>query len=156
MIRVELEHRFDVPLHEGFDYITNPANWPAYWPGFVRIEPGSRWKEPGDETRLVVRLLGREVELRMTLTTLDRYRLVEYTSVQPGLPDARHERHFGSGGGGFQYRLVVEYEPRAGLRGVYDRTLVRRGVERAVRTTVESLQRELQRGSANAGDSPPR
>jgi hypothetical protein len=158
MIRVEREHRFEVPLREGFDYITNPANWPAYWPGFVRIEPGSRWKEPGDETRLVVRLLGRELELRMTLTTLDRYRLVEYTSVQRVLPDARHERHFGGGGGGggFQYRLVVEYEPRPGLRGVYDRTLVRRGVERALRSTVESLQQELQRGSANAGNSPPR
>jgi hypothetical protein len=158
MIRVEREHRFEVPLREGFDYITNPANWPAYWPGFVRIEPGSRWREPGDETRLVVRLLGREVELRMTLTTLDRYRLVEYTSVQRGLPDARHERHFGGGGGGggFQYRLVVEYESRAGLRGVYDRTLVRRGVERALRSTVESLQQGLQRGSANAGNSPPR
>lgn len=156
MIRVEREHRFDVSLREGFDYITNPANWPAYWPGFVRIEPGWRWKEPGDETRLVVRLLGREVELRMTLTRLDRYRLVEYTTVQRGLPDARHERHFGGGGGGFQYRLVVEFNPRAGLRGVYDRTLVRRGVERALRSTVESLQQELQRGSANEGDSPPR
>jgi hypothetical protein len=142
-IRVEVAHRFGVPVAWGFAYITDPENWPAYWPGLVRIEPGSRWSRPGDETRLVVKLLGREVEVRMTLTALEQDRLVEYTSVQAGLPDARHERHFEGEGGGFDYRLVVEYEPRHGLRGVYDRVLVRRGVDRALRETIENLEREL-------------
>ena len=142
-VRVEAAHRFDVPVSRGFAYITDQAHWPAYWPGLVRIEPGSRWSEPGDETRLVVKLLGREVELRMTLTALEQDRLVEYTSVQAGLPDARHERHFQGEGEVFDYRLVVEYEPRPGLRGVYDRVLVRRGVARALRATIENLEREL-------------
>ena len=142
-IRVEAEHRFGVPVAEGFAYITDQANWPAYWPGLVRIEPGSRWSEPGDETRLVVKLLGREVELHMTLTAFEQDRLVEYGSVQLGLPDARHERHFEGKGDAFDYRLVVEYEPRRGLRGLYDRVLVRRGVARALRATIASLEREL-------------
>ena len=142
-IRVEHAHRFGVPVAEGFDYITDQANWPTYWPGFVRIEEGSRWLAPGDRTRLIAKLLGREVELSMTLTRLEPNRLVEYTSVQPGLPDARHERHFTPDGGGFRYRLVVEYEPRAGLRGLYDRLLVRRGIQRALRATVQNIEREL-------------
>jgi hypothetical protein len=142
-VRVEAEHRFAVPVARGFAYITDQANWPAYWPGLVRIEPGSRWSGPGDETRLVVKLLGREVELRMTLTALEQDRRVEYTSVQAGLPDARHERHFQGEGDAFDYRLVVEYEPRSGLRGLYDRLLVRRGVARALRATIENLEREL-------------
>lgn len=143
MTRVEHSHRFSTPLQAGFAFITDIANWPAYWPGLVRIEPGSRWSEPGDETRLVVKLLGREVELRMTLTALEQDRLVEYTSVQRGLPDARHERHFQGEGDAFEYRLVVEYEPRPWLRGLYDRLLVRRGVAGALRATIESLEREL-------------
>ena len=142
-IRVEREHRFEVPVEAGFAFITDMANWPRYWPGFVRIESGSRWSAPGDEARIVVRLLGRNVELRMTLRHFEENRLVEYESTQSGMPDARHERHFVPANGGFLYRLVVEYEPRFGLRGLYDRLLLRRGVERALRQTVANVDATL-------------
>ena len=124
MIRLEREQQFGVPVETGFAFITGPGNWHRFWPGFVRIEDGSRWSAPGDETRMVTRLLGREVELRMTLLRLEPNRLVEYRSTQRGLPDARHERHFAAAETGFRYRLVVEYEPRRGLRGVYDLSLI--------------------------------
>ena len=62
----------------------------------------------------------------------DPYRLIEYTSVQQGLPDVRHERALSGTGDGFEYRLAVEYEPRAGLRGAFDRGPVRRAVERTI------------------------
>ena len=143
MIRIEREHYFAVPVEAGFAFITDMANWPRYWPGFVRIESGSRWSAPGDEARIVVRLLGREIELRMTLRHFEENRLVEYESAQSGMPDAHHERHFVAANGGFLYRLVVEYEPRAGLRGLYDRLLLRRGVERALRQAVVSIADEL-------------
>ena len=139
-MRIEHEHLFGVSVEDGFAFITDMRNWPQYWPGLVRLGPGSRWSEPGDEARVVTRLLGREVELHMTLRTLDPNRLVEYESRQRGLPDARHERHFVPADGGFLYRLVVAYEPRSGLRGVYDRVLVRRGVERALRQTIANLR----------------
>jgi Polyketide cyclase / dehydrase and lipid transport len=143
MTRIEAEHRFGVPLRDGFDYITDVGRWPEYWPGLVRVEPGSHWREPGDQTRIAIRLLGREVPLEMTLRRLEPYRLVEYTSVQPGLPDVHHERHFAEAGDGFHYRLVVEYEPRRGPRGVYDRLLVRRAIGRALRQTIANLERAL-------------
>lgn len=139
-MRIEHEHVFGVAVEDGFAFITDMRNWPQYWPGLVRVAPGSRWSEPGDEARVVTRLLGREVELHMTLRTFDPNRLVEYESRQRGLPDARHERHFVPADGGFLYRLVVAYEPRSGLRGVYDRVLVRRGVERALRQTIANLR----------------
>lgn len=84
-------------------------------------------------------MLGREVTLRMTLRTVEQPRLVEYDSRQRGLPDARHERHFASVETGFDYRLVVEYDPRGGVRGPYDRLVVRRGVQRVLRQTTENL-----------------
>jgi hypothetical protein len=142
-MRIEREHRFDVPLATGFEYITNTANWSSYWPGLVRVEPGAQWEAAGDEARIVIELLGREVELRMTLRRFDPPHLVEYESTQAGLPDARHERHFEADGNGFRYRLVVELEPRAGLKGLYDRVLVRRGVDRALRRTIANLEHAL-------------
>jgi len=141
--RVEHTHRFATPLPVGFGYITEIENWPAYWPGLVRVEPGSRWAAPGDTATLVIRLLGREVELALTLSHLEPDRLVTYTSVQQGLPDARHERHFAAAQEGFDYRLVVDYEPRPGLRGLFDRSILRRAVAGALRRTVENLEREL-------------
>ncbi len=139
-LRVEVADRFAVSLRDGFDYITDIDNWPAYWPGLVRVEPGSRWSIAGDRARLVLRFLGRKTEMRMTLGRIEPYRLVEYTSEQAGLPDARHERHFADdGNGGLAYRLVVEYSPRRGLRGAFDRVLFRRAVKRALRSTVENL-----------------
>lgn len=142
-MRVEREHRFDVPLAAGFEYVTDIANWPSYWPGIVRVEPGSRWAASGDEARIVVELLGRQVELRMALRRFEPNRLVEYDSAQDGLPDARHERHFDPDGEGFRYRLVVEYEPRGGLKGLYDRVLVRRGIDGALQRTIANLERTL-------------
>jgi uncharacterized protein YndB with AHSA1/START domain len=135
-MRIEASRRFPVPVREGFDYITDQRNWAEYWPGLVRIEPGSRWSGPGDVTRIVVRLLGREVPLEMTLRRLDPPRLVEYTSTQPGMPDARHERHFEDAGGGLLYRIAVELEPC----GLYDRTVVRLGIARALRKTLANLE----------------
>ena len=49
MIRIQREHHFAVPVEAGFAFITDLANWPEYWPGFVRIEPVSQWSAPGDE-----------------------------------------------------------------------------------------------------------
>ena len=143
MIRIEREHRFEVPVEAGFAYITDTANWPAYWPSFVRLEDASQWSTPGDEARIVVRLLGRNIELHMELTRFDDNQLVEYESTQRGAPAAHHQRHFVATEGGFLYRIVVEYEPRTGLSGLYDRLLLRRGVERAIAQTIRNLEVKL-------------
>jgi Polyketide cyclase / dehydrase and lipid transport len=140
-VRVELAHRFAVGLRDGYDYITNLGNWHEYWPDLVRIDPDSRWSAPGDRTRIALRLLGRETEMTMVLDRMEPYRLVEYTSEQRGLPEAHHERHFADDGeDGLAYRVVVEYVPRNGLRGLFDRVIFRRAVERAVRTTIANLE----------------
>jgi uncharacterized protein YndB with AHSA1/START domain len=143
MERIEAAHRFDVPVEQGFAFITDTANWPKFWPGYARLAKGSSWAAPGDTALLVTRLLGRQRELAMTITTFERNRLVAYTSTQPGLPDARHERHFEPDGDGFVYRLVVEYEPRGGLAGGFDRTLLARGIRRAFERTFAALEQEL-------------
>jgi uncharacterized protein YndB with AHSA1/START domain len=140
-MRIEAERRFPVSVRDGFEYITDQANWPEYWPNLVRIEPGSRWGEPGDVTRMVLRVLRREVPMEMTLRRFEPDRLVEYTSTQVGLPDMRHERHFAAAGASLHYRIVVEFEPR----GLYDRVIVRAAVARAMKRTIANLDTALVR-----------
>ena len=142
-VRIELERRLPVSVHEGFDYITDPDNWPEYWPGLVRITSVGRWREPGDRARLVLRMLRREVELDMKLVRFEPYRLVEYTSRQRGLPDARHWRYFDQAERELAYRIAVEYQPRVGWRRLFDRLLVRRAIERTMRETMANLERRF-------------
>ncbi len=142
-MRIEGAHRYAVPVERGFAFVTDTANWPRFWPGYVRLQPGSSWGAPGDTARLVTRILGRERTLTMTVTEFEPNRLVAYTSTQSGLPDARHERHFEPDGDGFVYRLVVEVEPRGGLRGFLDRIVLPRGIRRAFSSTFAALEREL-------------
>ena len=84
----------------------------------------------------------------MTLTRIVPYELVEYSSVQRGLPRARHERHFAADGDGFAYRIVVELEPRGGVLRPFDRFVVPRVVERTARQTLDNLERRFAELSA--------
>jgi uncharacterized protein YndB with AHSA1/START domain len=143
MERVEAARRYDVPVERGFAFITDTANWSEFWPGYVRLDDDSRWGASGDTARLVTRLLGRERELTMTIEAFEPNALVTYTSTQPGLPDAYHERRFERDGDGFVYRLVVEYEPRGGIAGLFDRLLLARGIRRAFERTFASLEQKL-------------
>jgi hypothetical protein len=140
VIRVETTSVFSVPQPRGFAFITNVMNWPRYWPNFVRIEHDGvvHWSAPGDRITVVQRFLGREVTLRLQL---DEFRpdLIRYRSQQNGLPELTHERHFVGLANGFEYRLVVAYAPRAGWRGLFDRVIFKRGVERAPRQTARNL-----------------
>src|SRR6266545_2501925 len=90
-------------------------------------------------TRLLTRLLGRERLLMMTITAFEPNRLVTYISKQPSLPDASHERHFEPDGAGFVYRLVVDYAPRGGIAGLFDRFLLALGVPARVSAHLHRL-----------------
>lgn len=146
MVHIEVSHTFPVSVVEAFAYITDMKNWPEYWPDFIRIENPSeaRWSNPGDKATIVIKLLNRERALNMELQKFQKDALVTYISRQHGLPDVRHERHFQAAPNGCEYRLVVEYEPRRGVAGLFDRLLVKRSVERAMHKTVQNLERVFQ------------
>jgi hypothetical protein len=150
MVRIEKSRIFPVEREVGFDYITKPTNWSEFWPDLVEIPDleQTRWQEPGDTARLRMRLAGRLTELHMTLDELRRPALVRYHSTQQGVPDAEHERHFEPAAGGFDYRLVVSFAPRPGLRGLFDRTVVRYAASRALRRTLDNLAQRIP-GSAS-------
>lgn len=141
MIQVQKTQTYPISPSEGFAYITDVNNWRNYWPDFVRIQDpaNARWSKSGDTVTLDVRLLNRERELTMILEEFKCDLLVTYLSRQTGLPDAHHERHFRAVRGGFEYRMVVTFVPRAGIVGLFDRTLVRIAVTQALRKTHQNL-----------------
>jgi hypothetical protein len=145
MIRVEVSHVFASGQAEAFAYITDLRHWPHYWPDFVRIEDAehAQWGRVGDRVTIVLKLLNRERAVEMTLQEFRRDERVAYASRQAGLPDVRHERHFKPVPGGFEYRLVVTYEPRGGLAGIFDRLLLKRAIARAMHQTIRNLQQVL-------------
>jgi hypothetical protein len=145
MIRVEATHTFAGGLAEAFAYITDLRHWPQYWPDFVRIEDAehAHWGRVGDRVTIVLKLLNRERALDMTLQEFRKDERVAYVSRQAGLPDVRHERHFKPVPGGFEYRLVVTYDPRPGLAGLFDRLLLKRAIARAMDKTIRNLQQVL-------------
>jgi hypothetical protein len=152
MLRIEVSHALPVSVAEAFAYITDMKNWPEYWPDLIRIEnpATARWSNPGDKAIVVIKLLNRERALNMELETFQKDARVTYISRQRGLPDVRHERLFEAARDGCVYRLVVEYEPRAGFAGLFDRLLVRRSVKQAMRRTVRNLDRLFQTRRARA------
>ena len=141
MTRVELTHTFPVSVDVAFAYITDTRNWSEFFPNFVRLhDPAhAKWATPGDKVTVVIRLLGREVEVNMTLLQFRKDSRVTYVSRQEGLPDASHERHFKSVPEGFEFRPVVVFAPRSGPTGLFDRLLVKRAIAGALRKTIENL-----------------
>ncbi|MFG1608614.1 SRPBCC family protein [Actinoplanes sp. NPDC049265] len=154
MIRVEGTRDFPMAAAPAFDYITDPVNWPDYWPDLIEVEtPGASWSRAGDQMRLRLMFAGRPTAMRMTMETVVRPEVVIYDSAQAGLPAMRHERYFEARDSGLHYRIAVAYEPRPGLSGLLDRTLVRAGVRRVLNRTLDNLTRELTARAAPGGDS---
>jgi hypothetical protein len=143
--RLEVTRDLPIALSEGFDYITNVENWPEYWPKLVEIPERAsvRWREPGDGAAVVIDVRGRPTELRMTLEEFVPYDRVVYRSSQEGLPEFHHERLFRDNGGRLRYTLVIAYEPRPGLKGVFDRLVLPRYVRASLVETMDNLERVL-------------
>jgi carbon monoxide dehydrogenase subunit G len=140
MERVEASRHFGVPAERAFAFITDTRNWAQFFPGFVALDPTSRFAVPGDVASLTSKILGRDRRVYLTLERIDPNRSFSYTSRQEGLPDAHHERTFTPEGEGFRFGLSVSYQPRRGLRGLVDRIVLRPAVRRLLARTLDALE----------------
>lgn len=143
MPRIEVARVLPVDRSAGFDYITDVRNWRSYWPHVIEVrdEDATSWSRPGDRAGVVVESRGKPVEMSLELHELVPYDRVTYRSVQAGLPDFWHERHFGERDGRLDYRLVIAFEPRRGVKGLVDRLFVARAVRQSLTTTLDNLER---------------
>lgn len=94
---------------------------------------------------VVIRLLSRETELRIKLEEFVKNLNVKYVSKQDGLPDIHHERYFESTPNGCNFRLIMRYEPRSGIKGLFDRYILKKSIIRAIHKTLSNQDRMLSR-----------
>lgn len=150
MLRIEVSQTYPVSISQAFTYITDMDKWHEYWPDFIRIENSSvaKWSHQGDKVTTIIKLLNRERVLNMEMNEFQKDARVVYMSSQQGLPDVRHERHFKTVTAGCEYCMVVEYQPRLGFMGLFDRFIVKRSVERALQKTARNLDRIFRQQNA--------
>src|SRR2546421_10942506 len=137
--RIQASRHFRVSAERASGFITDMRNWSTFFPGFVALDPESRWTAVGDVASLTTELFGRKRHMQLTLDRIEPNRAFSYTSRQEGLPDAHHERTFSADSGGFTFHLSVTYEPRPGLPGIADRILLRSAVRRLLYRTLDAL-----------------
>jgi hypothetical protein len=142
MVRVEVSGGLPVPRSEAFNYVTDMRQWPSFFPGFVCVlnPETARWSNPGDRVTVVSRLFGRESHLHMELEVFAAGERVRFVLRQRGLPAAHHERHFIERGEGCECRFITTYTSRSGLTRLLDRSVVKWGIERALRHAVTRIQ----------------
>jgi carbon monoxide dehydrogenase subunit G len=144
VVRIEMSRHFGVPAERAYAFITDMRNWSRFFPGFVSLDPESRFTAPGDVASLTSKLLGRERHVQLTFERMEPNRSFAYTSRQEGLPDAYHERTFMADGDGFTFNLSVTYEARPGLQGLVDRVVLPSAVRRLLRRTLDALEVALE------------
>jgi hypothetical protein len=111
------------PRDEVFEYVTDPRNWPELLPEIERVDVVDAWDKPGDRCRVRLRAMGNR-EYEQELLEFDRPRLTRDIARQPGLPEIEHERVFAEIPEGTWLQNYARYEPRRGLVGLFDRTLL--------------------------------
>ena len=111
-----------LPLDEAFDFVSDPENWPLFFPGVRAVDKDDDWGRVGGHARLTTVILGRALSMQLVLTEWDPPRMFRYTVSQgdaPGNDDNR--RVFRAIPGGTRLSGTTEIPARPGPAGLLDR-----------------------------------
>mgnify|MGYP001821985126 CR=1 FL=1 len=97
MPKVEKTATINVPVEKVFDYWTEPANLPEFWPSLVEVKDRQRLPNGGNSFRWVYKMAG----VRFEGTSED----VEYLANQ---------RTVTKGKGGIESTITMMFQPEAG------------------------------------------
>ncbi len=114
-----------VPQEWAFAFVSDPRQWPLFFPTMESGEPLDGWGSPGGRARMRVRFLGRLRTLELELLEWDAPRSFRYLASRPGWPPLDHARVFVPEDGGTRLRASTVLHPRPGVRGVLDRVQLR-------------------------------
>ncbi|MEV0270666.1 SRPBCC family protein [Hamadaea sp. NPDC050747] len=109
------------PRDEVFEYLADPRNWPLLQPEIEAVDDLDGWDKPGG--RCVLRLRGGRTQ-RHELLDFDQPRLLREVARSDGLPEIEHERVFADLADGTWLQNYARYDPRPGIAGLFDRTVL--------------------------------
>ncbi len=90
-----------------------------------------------------MKLMGKETVLQMNLHELNENRYVRYSSAQKGLPVVEHERIFEPHDRGVCYTMIMSYSPREGVKGLFDRWILKRSLQKVLKKSYQNYDHGL-------------
>jgi hypothetical protein len=108
-----------------FGFVSDPGNWPEFFPGIRSTDASPGWGRPGGRGRMVTSFLGRAVASDLEVTEWDPPRAFRYVARHHGRPDLDNHRVFEPAGPGTRLVGTTRIPVRPGPRGLVDRVSLR-------------------------------
>lgn len=108
-----------------FSYVSNPANWPHFFPGVRSTRVVDQWSGVGGRVQVSMEFFGRSYTAEFELTEWHPPHAFRYTARQDGRPDLDSRRTFSVTGSGTRFTATTELDRRQGLPGLLDRVSLR-------------------------------
>ena len=142
MARVEMTRAFDVERGKLFAFITTPDAWPSWYNNCIAVHQANGWARVGDHAELTIRMLGRDVAVRMEL---DEYTVDTHTRIHTtaqGLPDVVQAWDLAdTADGNTEVTVTLETAEATSFFGrVVDRFLLPKTIERDLARSLDNLE----------------
>ena len=142
MPQVTSGRAFDVARKDAFEYLTTPANWPAFYSGLIEVVDanGAGFAKAGDQVGFKYSLLGRVVHGVATLEEIQYGESVRHTVAVPGLPDVHQEWQYLDRGEGCEVSVTMNSGEASTFMGrAIDRFVIPRTLSRDLERTLENI-----------------
>ena len=152
MATITMTRQYPIDRHRLYAHLTEPTNWPSYYHGMIAATPRGAFADPGDQVSVRHRLLGRSIDLEVTLLELDAPTRFRTRAKGSGLPPVEHVWSYADSDGRTSVTVTAEMEETTSWLGrAIDRHVLPRQLERDVARTLDNLE-ELVAYGLDAGE----
>jgi uncharacterized protein YndB with AHSA1/START domain len=140
MSTVELDRTYPIDRKLLFDHLTDPTIWPSYYNGMIEVEATSRFAEPGDTVVARYRLLGRVVDVHVTLLELSSPERIRLRADATGLPPVEHDWRYHESADGTRVEVsMTSLEVDSWFGRKLDRFVLARQMEKDLRRSLDNV-----------------
>jgi hypothetical protein len=141
MSTVEMSRAYPIDRKVLFDHLTDPTVWPSYYNGMIEVDPPERFAEPGDTLLARHRLLGRVVDVHVTLLELRAPDRIRLRAEVAGLPPMEHDWRYHESEGGTRVEVTMtSAEVDSWLGRSLDRFVVPRQLEKDLGRSLDNIE----------------
>jgi uncharacterized protein YndB with AHSA1/START domain len=141
MSTVELDRTYPIDRKLLFDHLTDPSIWPSYYNGMIEVEATGRFAEPGDTVVAKHRLLGRVVDVEVTLLEVTPPERIRLRAETAGVPPIEHDwRYHEAGEDATRIEVAMtSVEVDSWLGRKLDRFVMARQLEKDLRRSLDNI-----------------
>ena len=142
MPQVTSGRAFDVAREDAFEFLTTPANWPAFYSGVIEVvdSDSAVFAKAGDEVAFRYSLLGRVLDGVATLEEISYGESIRHTVTVPGLPPVHQEWEYSDREAGCEVSVTMNSGEATSFMGkAIDRFVIPRTLSRDLERTLENI-----------------